>query len=311
MTDVNPTINEQNRLLLLTESGKYEKKFLTKGQRKHKFPDPLELHRYITKDNLEFCIRDRGFIKDWNDSWWRAYELAIQHWSKVTGIPKEEAEKLKTRYESIYKKYIWRFIHENVSRPHLQKTWLPPVENPYQRFFGLCWCGCGRRCMWRCWDCNDFFANNICGTRKTRWNGSTYHVAWYQRCDRCIPEEDLCFCGCGNIADYICSKCKKEFWTNCGHVRYGNGLGSIYRKEDIFFKTTSSKFWGDDGKSNKISECSACNPSASRSVCALDQQSECLGFVCTDLTDAARHKQSLEPPICNCRNSWKTDMSID
>lgn len=288
---------------------KQVKVYISPGKLKKKFPDPLGLHRYITKDNLKFCTLDRGFIKNWTDSWWRAYDLAIKHWAKAKGMAEAEANQVKAQHERIYKKYILRFIMETTSKPHSQPTWLPPVENPYEDYFGPCWCGCGRKCMWRCWDCNLFFANYVCGIRNTRWNGSTaYNEAWYQRCDRCVPEEDLCFCGCGNFADYLCSKCKTGFHTNCGLVRY-NYFGSIYSREDLYFNSKNSGLRSDA----KTIECSRCNNSEPRSVCSVDPNSECLGFAGADadLSYEAKYKASLSPPICNCRNNWKTDMWIN
>lgn len=109
---------------------------------------------------------------------------------------------MRSKHAKSYRRYIWRLISEMYVKPGTPWKWILPISDPYQSYFGDCWCGCGRRCMWRCWQCNDFFTAHICGVREAEWNPCTaYHDAWYQRCERCVPEEDYCLCGCNQFAD--------------------------------------------------------------------------------------------------------------
>lgn len=275
-----------------------DKVYLSDGEKQKKYPDPLGLHRYITPECFEFCLKERGFIKNWFDSWWRVYNLALERWSFDNGITIDDRQNLKNKHAKPYRRYISQLIREMYVKPGTPWKWIRPVSDPYQSYFGDCWCGCGRRCMWRCWQCNDFFAAYICGVRQAQWNGFTaYYDAWYQRCERCVPEEDYCICGCNRFAECICSECGKGFTCNCGSI--ANYWNSAFKKDDIYFSVKEKPGKPLNRLGNSL--CVKCGGN-SNSTCGSNARLKCTAqYGDLDGTYYDIHKPPA--PKCECKRS--------
>lgn len=275
-----------------------DKVYLPDGEKRRRFPDPLGLHRYMTPECFEFCLRERGFIKNWYDSWWRVYDLALDRWAHDEGISIEYMQSLRIRHAKLYRRFIWRLTSEIFVKPGTPWKWIAPDPNPYQNYFGDCWCGCGRRCMWRCWQCNDFFAAYICGIRAHEWNPTTaYHDAWYQRCERCIPEEDYCVCGCNNFAEWICSQCRKGFTCNCGVA--SGCWNSAFKKADIFFSVKDKRRQPLNRRQTSL--CVKCG-GKSKSTCGANPNLKC-NAICGDLDGTYYDHHKPPAPKCECKRA--------